>query len=314
MCASSASRLCECWLPDERPGAELGPHGQRHLGGPAGHERQLRGLVEQLIETDAEEVEVHELHDGPHARHRGADAEPDDRALRDRRVAHAVAEAVVQAAHQTEHVAARGHVDAGDEDPLVRRQLHLERGADRVHRPEDRRVGGRCRRLGALGPGTRHEVVEARDRGRRAAHGPRSTAASSSRATSVSIAVSTASSTPADRSRSACTSERVARVPLVLLVRRSVPLGVTLVVAVPPVGRRLDEDRAGTGSRARRRPSPSPPRSPRRRCRRPRRTRRRTPPPAARATPRAASTRVRTRRSRCSRRRAPPAAARPRPG
>ena len=74
------------------PGAELGPHGQRHLGGAAGHERQLRRLVEQLVEADAEEVEVHHLDDRAHAGHRRADAEPDDRRLRDRRVAHPVAE------------------------------------------------------------------------------------------------------------------------------------------------------------------------------------------------------------------------------
>ena len=74
------------------PGAELGPHGQRHLGCTAGHERQLGGLVQQLVEADAEEVEVHQLDDGTHPGHGRADAEPDDRGLGDRGVAHAVAE------------------------------------------------------------------------------------------------------------------------------------------------------------------------------------------------------------------------------
>ena len=131
------------------PGAELRAHGQRHLRGAAGHERQLRGLVEQLVEADAEEVEVHQLDDGAHARHRRADAEADDRALGDRRVADAIAEAVVQPAREAEHVAAGGDVDPGDEHALVAGELGFERGADRVHRAEHRCIGGAAgRRLG----------------------------------------------------------------------------------------------------------------------------------------------------------------------
>ena len=106
MCASSASRLCECWLPEERPAPNWVRTVSAISRGAAGHERQLRGLVEQLVEADAEEVEVHQLDHGAHARHRGADAEADDRALGDRRVADAIAEPVVQAARQAEHVAA----------------------------------------------------------------------------------------------------------------------------------------------------------------------------------------------------------------
>ncbi len=71
------------------PGAELGPHGERHLRGPAGHERQLGRLVEQLVEANPEEVEVHQLDDGAHPGHRGAYAEAYDRRLRDGGVAHA---------------------------------------------------------------------------------------------------------------------------------------------------------------------------------------------------------------------------------
>ena len=70
------------------PGAELGPHGQRHLRRAAGHERQLGRLVEQLVEADAEEVEVHQLDHGAHPGHGRTDAEADDRRLGDRRVAH----------------------------------------------------------------------------------------------------------------------------------------------------------------------------------------------------------------------------------
>ena len=75
---------------------------------------------------------------------------PDDRGLGDRRVAHAVAEPVVQAARQPEHVAAGADVDAGDEHPVVAGELGLERGADRVHGAEHRRVGRRRRRLGRV--------------------------------------------------------------------------------------------------------------------------------------------------------------------
>ena len=74
MWASSASRLCECWLPEERPAPNWVRTVRRHLRRAAGHERQLRRLVEQLVEADAEEVEVHQLDHGAHARHRRADA------------------------------------------------------------------------------------------------------------------------------------------------------------------------------------------------------------------------------------------------
>ena len=100
-------------------GAELGPHGQRHLGGPAGHERQLGRLVEQLVEADADEVEVHQLDHGAHAGHGRADAQAHDGRLGDRRVAHPVAEPVAQAPGEPEDVAALADVDAGDEHPVV---------------------------------------------------------------------------------------------------------------------------------------------------------------------------------------------------
>ena len=93
--------------PRGAPGAELGPHGQRHLGRPAGHERELRRLVEQLVEADAEEVEVHHLDHGAHPGHGRAHAEADDRRLGDRGVAHAVTEPVGQPPGEPEDVAAR---------------------------------------------------------------------------------------------------------------------------------------------------------------------------------------------------------------
>ena len=129
--------------PRRAPGAELGPHGQRHLRGAAGHERHLRCLVEQLVEADADEVEVHQLDDGSHAGHRGADAEAHDRGLGDGRVAHAITESVVESSREPEDVAAGSDVDARDEHTLVVGELDLERRADRVHRAEDRGIVGR---------------------------------------------------------------------------------------------------------------------------------------------------------------------------
>ena len=207
MCASSASRLCECWLPDERPAPNWVRTVSAISRGAAGHERQLRGLVEQLVEADAEEVEVHELDHRPHARHRGADAEADDRALGDRRVADAIAEAVVQAADQAEHVAARPRRRCPRRTRARRSASSASSAAsDRVHGAEHRRVGGRCRRLGALGSRAGDEVGQrARPPGaasRRAA----STASSSSCATDACIDSSASSVTPADRSRRALTS------------------------------------------------------------------------------------------------------------
>ena len=229
--------------------AELGSHGQRHLRGATGHERQLRGLVQQLVEADAEEVEVHQLDDGAHARHRGADTEADDRALGDRGVADAIAEAVVQAARQPEHVAAGRDVDSRDEHPLVAGQLGFERGADRVHGAEHRRhrwPAPAVRRARVAARTTKSvRVVGAGAVSRRAA----STASSSSCPTADCIDSSVVVG-DARRSEPARVDEqRVARFPLPDLVGRSVALWVAFVVTVPAVGRGLDDDGTAPGAR-----------------------------------------------------------------
>ena len=149
--------------------AELRAHGQRHLGRAARHERQLRSLVEQLVETNAEEVEVHDLDHGPHPGHGGADAEADDRALGNRRVAHAIAEAFVQTTREAEDVASGRDVDPGDEHTLVAHELRFERGADCVHGSEHRCVGGRSLRLGSFWSCAHDEVGQ---RGRRGSRQP----------------------------------------------------------------------------------------------------------------------------------------------
>ena len=159
--------------PRRATGAELGPHGQRHLCRPAGHEGHLRGLVEQLIEADAHEVQVHELHHRPHARHRRADAEAHDRRLRDRRVAHAVPEPVTEASREPEDVAAGTDVDPRQEHTVVRGELGFERVVDRVHRAEHRRIDVGARRLGKRRSRPEHEVEQRRPGPGRPGLGPR---------------------------------------------------------------------------------------------------------------------------------------------
>jgi hypothetical protein len=141
------------------PRAELGPHGQPHLRRPAGHERQLGRLVEQLVEAHPQEVEVHQLDDRAHPGHGRPHADAHDRRLGDRRVAHPRAEPVGQPAGEPEDVAARAHVDAGHEHPVVRLQLGLQCGADGVHGAEHRGVLGGRRRLGKRRARAHHEVV-----------------------------------------------------------------------------------------------------------------------------------------------------------
>ena len=189
------------------PGAELRPHGQRHLRGAAGHERQLRGLVEQLVEADADEVEVHQLDDRAHARHRRADAEADDRALGDRRVADAIAEAVVQPARQAEHVAAGARRRS-------RRRTRARRSRARLRARS--RIASIVRNTGASAAGAGGSARSGRGRVTKsvsvAAAGARQLPRRVDRVVELAArpppaSTSSASSvTPADRSRRACTS------------------------------------------------------------------------------------------------------------
>ena len=149
------------------PGAELRPHGQRHLRGAAGHERQLRGLVEQLVETDAEEVEVHQLDDRvacpPSPRRR--------RGRRSRSRRSGVSRTRSPKRSCSPRVRPNTLPPAATSIPATntrssRGELHLERGADRVHGAEHRGIGGRSRRLGPFGRGADDEVGQRRGRGR----------------------------------------------------------------------------------------------------------------------------------------------------
>src|SRR5438093_1329539 len=74
---------------------------------------QRRRLVDDLIEAARDEVRELHLGDGPVAALRGADADPDDRRLGNRRVHHPhLAELVVQALGHAERAAVRPDVFA----------------------------------------------------------------------------------------------------------------------------------------------------------------------------------------------------------
>ncbi len=202
-----------------------------------------------MVETHADEVEIHQLDDGPHTRHRRADTEADDRALGDRRVANAIAETVVQAARQAEDVAPGRDVDARDEHALVRVQLHFERGSDRIHRAEHRGICGRARRFGPLGSRPHDEVRQRRDR--RTRELPRGGDRGVELVRDRRLHGFERGVGDARRLQPARVDEqRIARFPLPHLVGRPVALRVAFVVTVPPVRGRLDDD--GAASRARR--------------------------------------------------------------
>ena len=188
------------------PGAELGPHGQRHLRRPAGHERQLRRLVEQLVEADAEEVEVHHLDHRAHPGHGRTHAEADDRRLGDRGVAHPVAELDRPARGSARRRCRRRRRRCRRRTPGRRRRARLRaRSGWRpwcgtpAHRPAG---GGGSDRAGLARTTKSVSVAACGLASRRAA----STASSSSSATDDSSALISSSPTPASRSRPSCAS------------------------------------------------------------------------------------------------------------
>ena len=67
-------------------GADHGADDHRRLGLAAEHVFELGGLVEDLVEADAHEVDEHEFGDRPHAAGRGADRGADIGRFRKRRV------------------------------------------------------------------------------------------------------------------------------------------------------------------------------------------------------------------------------------
>ena len=149
MWASSASRLCECWLPDERPA----PNWVRTVRPMRAAPPVMNGSFAAWLSSWSKQTPRKSRYITSTTGRMPAMAAPTPRptiAVSEiGRVAHPVAELVVQPAGEAEDVAAGADVDAGDEHPLVGRQLGLERGADGVHRAEHRGVGGQRRRARA---------------------------------------------------------------------------------------------------------------------------------------------------------------------
>ena len=132
-------------------------------------------------------------------------------------------------------------VDSGDEHSLVVVQLVLERALwmASIVRNNGRVCAGR--RFGSRRDrGAQNEVGRALGDGRRRL-GARSRASSSSAATDDSSASSSASVTPAARRAAPVQAAGSRCLPVRHLFGRPVTLRITLVVAVPAVGRRLDQ-------------------------------------------------------------------------
>src|SRR3954454_12233929 len=114
----------------------------RRHGLAAEHVAELRGLVEDLVQADAHEVDEHELRDRAQARGGRAGRRAHDRRLADRRVEDAVGEPRVEALGDAEHAApgvvvarragAADDVLAEDDDRLVALHLLPERLVDRL--------------------------------------------------------------------------------------------------------------------------------------------------------------------------------------
>ncbi len=224
-------------------GAELRPHGQPHLGRPARHEGELCRLVQQLVQADPDEVEVHHLHHRAQTGHGRPDREADDGRLRDRGVTDPLAEAFPQAAGEAEDVAALPHVDAGQEDPVVLGELLLQRTPDGIHGADFVGPFRNDRRLVRTRPLPKDEVEEPVPRGRSERAGTRRRLVELGRHRGLDrldLGLGhTGGGQPA-----ALHDQRVARLPLPHLLRRAVALWVPFVVAVPAVGGRLHHGRA----------------------------------------------------------------------
>ena len=110
-------------------------HAQHHrdLGLAAEHEAHLGGLVEELVERHADEVDEHELGNGTQASGGGAGGAADDRAFADRGVPDAfLAELIEEALGHAEAAAELANVLADDEDVLVPFHLLTHRVVERL--------------------------------------------------------------------------------------------------------------------------------------------------------------------------------------
>ena len=100
-------------------GAALRTQHHRHRQLAARHEVGLRGLVDELVERERDEVDEHDLDHRPHAGLRGADGDTAHGRLADRRVAHALGAELLRQADRRLVGPALGDVLADHDDALV---------------------------------------------------------------------------------------------------------------------------------------------------------------------------------------------------
>ena len=142
MWARRASRLCECWLPDDRPA----PNWVRTVNAISAAPPVMNGSFAAWLSSWSRQTP------------RKSRYKADDGGLRDGGVSHPFTELISQPTRQPEDVATGTDVDPGDEDALVVGQLGLEGAADRVHGAEDRGVRTRGGRFGVSRSRTGHKV------------------------------------------------------------------------------------------------------------------------------------------------------------
>ncbi len=240
MWASNASRLWECWLPEERPAPNCVRTVRPISAAPPVMNGNFAGSIEQLVQADTEEVEIHDFDDRSHARHGCSHGEPDDRRLRYGCVAYVVAEAFPQAAGEPEHVAALADVDTRHEHALIGLELGFERLADGVHGAPLAGIPGRRRGLGDSRTLPDDEVEEGARR--RSGQTPRER-------DRVIELVRHGLVQPGDLGLAnaritqhlAVQQQWVALLPLLQLLLRAIPLWVAFIVTMPAIGGRLDD-------------------------------------------------------------------------
>ena len=248
MWASSASRLCECWLPEDRPA----PNWVRTVSAISALPPVMNGSFAAWLSSWSRHTPRKSRYISSTTGRMPAIAAPTPSpmiaALGDRGVSHAFTEAFVQPTHEAEHVATGRDVDPGDEDALVAGELHLSAA----------RIASMVRNTGASGPGGGGSACS--DRGRDDEVGQRRSRRGRQMLRRVDGVVELAR----HRRRHGCErvvgdprgpepvctdEQRIACLPLPNLIGRSVALWIALVVTVPAVRGGLDDDRALSGAR-----------------------------------------------------------------
>ena len=133
MCASSASRLWECWLPEERPA----PNWVRTVSAICAAPPVMNGILAAWFSSWSKQTPRKSRYISSTTGRMPAIAAPTPSPMiavsEIGRVAHPITELLPQAAGEAEDVAAVADVDACDEDAVVAGELGLE--CRRVPRP-----------------------------------------------------------------------------------------------------------------------------------------------------------------------------------